>query len=192
MSQIIRYVKVNIDKDGLPRDFEIRESYLGFREITSQTAVGLENEIVSSLEENGLHLNKCRGQGYDGAANMSGIYSGVQARIAKIEPNAVYVHCAAHNLNLALNDSVQNISEMRNFYDTVEQLCNFFGSSIKRWAMLKELACVSEVIGKVTLKRLCPTRWSSRHDSLVALRFRYSDVVKVLSKISLFSESHDE
>ncbi|XP_066950851.1 uncharacterized protein [Macrobrachium rosenbergii] len=58
--------------------------------------------------------------------------------------------------------------------------------------MLKELACVSEVIRKVTLKRLCPTRWSSRHDSLVALRFRYSDVVKVLSKISPLSDSHNE
>ncbi|XP_066947071.1 zinc finger MYM-type protein 1-like [Macrobrachium rosenbergii] len=123
---------------------------------------------------------------------MSGIYSGVQARIAKKEPNALDVHCASHNLNLSLSDSVHNISEMRNFYDTIEELYNFFGRSIKRWAMLKELACVSEVIGKATLKRLCPNRWSSRHDSLVALRFRYSDVVKGLSKIGLRSDSHNE
>ena len=89
------------------------------------------------LKKNGLHLNQCRCQGYDGEANMSGIYSGVQARIAKKEPNIVCVHCVSHNLNLALNDSVQSISEMRNFDDTVEELYNFFGCSIKRWAMLK-------------------------------------------------------
>lgn len=35
---------------------------------------------------------------------MSGVYSGVQARISEKEPLAVYVHSAAHNLNLALND----------------------------------------------------------------------------------------
>jgi hypothetical protein len=63
-------------------------------------------------------LNKCRGQVYDDAADMNSIYSAVQAKIAKTEPSAEYVHCAAHNLNLALSDCVQNISEIRN-HDTV-------------------------------------------------------------------------
>ena len=35
---------------------------------------------------------------------MSRIYSGVQARIVANQPKAVYVHCAAHNLNLVLSD----------------------------------------------------------------------------------------
>ena len=87
------------------------------------------------MEDNGLDLSKCRGQGYDGAANMRGIYSGVQARIAAIEPAAVYVHCASHNLNLILNDAVK-IQEVRQFYDIVERIYVFFGHSIKRWAML--------------------------------------------------------
>ena len=70
----------------------------------------------------------CRGQGYDGAANMSGVYSGfrMQTRIKEMEPLAKYVHCAAHNLNLTLNDSVKNIAELRRFYDTVEGLYTFF------------------------------------------------------------------
>jgi hypothetical protein len=29
---------------------------------------------------------------------MSGIYNGLQKRISEREPNAVYVHCAAHTL----------------------------------------------------------------------------------------------
>ncbi|KAF3844499.1 hypothetical protein F7725_007662, partial [Dissostichus mawsoni] len=44
----------------------------------------------------------------------------------------------------------------------------------------------------ITLKRLCPTRWSSRHDALVALRHRYGDITKALVKISLTSDKKDE
>ena len=38
------------------------------------SAAELENKTLSSVENS-------RGQRYDGAANMSGVYSGVQARI---------------------------------------------------------------------------------------------------------------
>ena len=53
---------------------------------------------------------------------MSGVYSGVQARIREKEPLATYVHCAAHNLNLVLNDAVKHIPEMEQFYGTIESL----------------------------------------------------------------------
>lgn len=43
-----------------------------------------------------------RVQGYDGAANMAGVHRGVQAIIRQSIPDAVYVHCKAHSLNLAI------------------------------------------------------------------------------------------
>ena len=43
-----------------------------------------------------------RAQGYDGAANMSGIHKGVQARVRERIPTAQYVHCKAHTLGLAI------------------------------------------------------------------------------------------
>jgi hypothetical protein len=43
-----------------------------------------------------------RGQGYDGAANMAGKFSGVRTRIQTEIPEAYYVHCYAHCLNLAV------------------------------------------------------------------------------------------
>lgn len=45
---------------------------------------------------------------------------------------------------------------------------------------------------KPTLKRLCPTRWVSRHDALHALRFRYADILKALTKIALQSKKSEE
>ena len=52
--------------------------------------------------------------------------------------------------------------------------------------------CESGSGSNITLKRLCPTRWSSRYDCLVALRYRFVDVLKVLTKIILISKKTDE
>lgn len=193
MSQIFRYVTIERDDSGVASDVKVKESFLGFREVSDQSASELAKDIMASIEDNGLDLSKCRGQGYDGAANMSGVYSGVQARIAAKEPLALYVHCATHNLNLLINDSVKNIPELVRFYDTVESIYVFFGHSIKRWAILaNRLATDHDAKRNVTIKRLCPTRWSSRYDAVSALRYRYSDVLKALTDIALTSNKKDE
>ncbi|KAF3859064.1 hypothetical protein F7725_021463 [Dissostichus mawsoni] len=67
---------------------------------------------------------------------------------------------------------------------------SFWVLNIKRWALLSEL--MTPESRTITLKRLCPTRWSSRHDALVALRHRYGDIIKALVKISLTSDKKDE
>lgn len=36
---------------------------------------------------------------------MSGCNTGVRKRVADVNPKAVYIHCHAHQLNLALVDS---------------------------------------------------------------------------------------
>lgn len=186
LSIIIRYVSTNNTGDN-PLQIKIHESFLGFVPVKSQTGSALSATILDILMENELPVEKLRGQGYDGAANMSGIYNGVQAEILKVSPNAYYVHCAAHNLNLVLNDSVKNVVEIRNFYDLVESVYVFFGHSIKRWALLQSITNA-----KITIKKLTPTRWSSRHDALEALRFRYVDILKTLAKIMLTSTNKAE
>lgn len=193
LSQVYRYVTIKRDDNNIAKDILINEAFLGFDEVADSTASELQKNILESIARNGFDLSKCRGQGYDGAANMSGVYSGVQARIAEMEPLAQYVHCAAHNLNLTLNDAVKNITEIRQFYDNVEALYNFFGQSIKRWSLLSDIMSSDQSEhGNVTLKRLCPTRWSSRHDALTALRYRYVDVMKALTKIALISKKREE
>ena len=130
-SHVYKYVFIERN-DNIATDILIREAFLGFEETLETSAAALETKIVDNITSNGFDLSKCRGQGYDGAANMSGVYSGVQARIKEMEPLAKYVHCAAHNLNLAINDSVKDITEMGNFYDTIKALYLFFSKSVKR------------------------------------------------------------
>lgn len=91
---------------------------------------------------------------------MSGIYKGLQSRIINKEPTALFVHYASHNLNLVLNDTVRHIPEASRCFDIVGHVYTFFGASINRWKL---------IVSAITLKKLCPTRWSSRNDSLKVL-----------------------
>ncbi|KAL7303989.1 hypothetical protein TKK_0003644 [Trichogramma kaykai] len=91
---IVRYV----DSNGQPQ-----ERFLKFIANCGHKAEETATAVLATLEELGLNLNDCRGQSYDNAANMSGCYSGLQARIRELNPLADYVPCSAHSLNLVGN-----------------------------------------------------------------------------------------
>ena len=56
---------------------------------------------------------------------MSGIYPGVQTRLSAQEPNVVNINCAAHDLNLVLNDACHDLPAIKSFYDIVKIICFF-------------------------------------------------------------------
>ncbi|XP_053594426.1 uncharacterized protein LOC128667613 [Microplitis demolitor] len=62
---------------------------------------------------NDFDVMNCRGQSYDNASDMSGIYSGVQARIKTLNPLADYAPCAAHSLNLVGTCAAESVPETR-------------------------------------------------------------------------------
>ena len=108
---------------------------------------------------------------------MSGVYSSVQERIKEHLPNAVYVHCVCHRLNLVL-------PEMKTFFGTVEEVYKFFGYSAPNWALLKAFGSDSKVY---TLKHLTSTRWESRHKSVSTLIGQYPIILKTLAHLNLSS-----
>ncbi|GFY45958.1 hypothetical protein TNIN_299111 [Trichonephila inaurata madagascariensis] len=57
----------------------------------------------------------CRGQAYDNATAMAGCHTGVQQRIKGINPNAEFVPCSNHSLNLVCvhATSVEDIDEVK-------------------------------------------------------------------------------
>jgi len=86
---------------------------------------------VSSLQGLGLEIENVRGQGYDGAANMSSDNVGVQRRIRERSPKAVYVHCSGHCLNLVISHSCA-LPKIRNVITVIDKLkrccLSFLGS----------------------------------------------------------------
>ena len=88
-----------------PHAREFREDFLGFLPTTPSTGEAIAEHILSCLKRFQLSLTSCVGQTYDCTACMSGIFNGCQAIIKRICPDAEYMHCSSHSLNLALIDS---------------------------------------------------------------------------------------
>lgn len=154
---IIRYVVVNYESKTL----EVKESFVGFYNLKSHRAVYYINLTQDVLIKLGLNINKCRGQGYDRASVMSGAHSEVQTRIKHIVPSAKYVHCCSHNLNLVISDAAKCHNKVKNFFETVQNVFNFFASSAPRWALLALGQHFGDTVQKKVLKKVCPTRWEA-------------------------------
>ncbi|GFQ94988.1 hypothetical protein TNCT_63811 [Trichonephila clavata] len=174
LSIIIRYVTTDVNDNNEPDNIRINETFLSFIEAANQTAKSLESDVLNFLNTLDINFAKCRGQGYDGAANMSGAYGGLQKLIKDKQPRANYVHCSTHNLNFVLNDACNNVPHAREFYDFCKKIYTFFGLSIKRWSDLKIVQNNENI--QQTIKSLCMTRWSARFDSVISIRYNYISI----------------
>ena len=89
---IIRYVQ----DDGT-----VVERFLKFIDSNGQhNAESITNHILRTLTKYNINLHNCRGQSYDNASNLSGKYTGVQARLKALNPLIHYISCSAHSLNM--------------------------------------------------------------------------------------------
>lgn len=68
---------------------------------------------------------------------MSGMYNGVQKNICDIIPQALYVHCATHSLNLTFSRSC-DIQEIKNCIGSISTITSFFRKSSIRSEVLKK------------------------------------------------------
>jgi len=92
--------------------------------------------IFMALGANDLDIKNCRGQSYDNASNMSGMYSGLQARIKEACFHAVYIPCAAHSLNLVGECAASCCTPANDFFYFLQNTYSFFSSSTNRWNVL--------------------------------------------------------
>lgn len=173
LSYIIRFID---------NDFNIHEKALGCLHMKSSNAESLCLEITKMITENKLDINMCIAQCYDGASVMSGVYFGVQNRMSEIVPNAIYVHCYAHRLNLCLIHTIKDIQELVNFFDTIQNIYKFFMNSQTRYELFVE-AQKQKKYTVLHLERLVDTRWAYWYHSLQKVNSGYDvilDVLKVL------------
>jgi hypothetical protein len=151
----------------------------------------LEEATLSLLEKLELDVDNCRGQSYDNASNMSGIYSGLQARIKSKNDLADYVPCAAHSLNLAGCFAAEKACpEATIFFTFVQGLYAFFSASTYRWNILKSHIEKSNEgkskkdQRKLMVKPLSDTRWSARADALRALKISRHELKDALEELN--------
>ena len=102
------------------------------------TGKALSDKILNCIVgELSLEITNCRGQCYDGAANMVGKYSGVAAHILTQNELAIYTHCASHRLNLCVASACQ-LQTVKNMMENMTRIGNFFNTP-KRQALLEKM-----------------------------------------------------
>ena len=95
------------------RSYDIHEDLIGMVHVPDITSSTLATVIKDVLICCAIPLDHCRGQAYDGAANMMGHLSGVAKQLQSEQPSAIKVHCLAHSLNLCLQDTAKkNINQL--------------------------------------------------------------------------------
>ena len=163
----------------------VHESFLEFQEAERLDAAGLTEKIIDCLERHGLNYKEnLVGQGYDGAAVMSGKHSGVRARIRDVASHAFYVHCSEHCLNLVIVDSVKSVSEAGKFFSLLERLYVFMSGSYAHDKWLKVQQEMFKGEGPRELQRLSDTRWACRYVACRNVMNRLPAIVCVLEDIS--------
>jgi len=128
--------QVSICLRYVTESLQVHETFTGFYETTSTTAATMFNITEDVLTGFALHLSDCRGQCFDGASNMAGNVTGLQRRIAEVEPRALFVHCMNHSLSLSFQDAMSHIPYCRDAMNLIKDLINFVRDSPKRFGMV--------------------------------------------------------
>lgn len=121
------------------------ERFWGFFEPSGQNATSIAECILSQLTvilKN--EREKLIGQTYDGAAVMSGAMNGVQMKVKDVYPNAHFLHCFAHQLNLTMERACRQNTKARIFFANLNAIPAFFSRSPQRSSVLN--SCVAKRI----------------------------------------------
>ena len=106
---------------------------------------------------------------------MKGKNKGVQARLLAKNPQAFYLPCSAHTLNLTVSDAAKASADASCF-GYMEKVYKHFSGSTQRWAILRKYV-------DITLKSWSETRWENRINSIEVLRYQADKVREALLEV---------
>jgi len=152
-------------------DSKIHESIIGLTESPLTTGQALFDIFKCMMKKYSLDWkNNLVGQSCDGAANMRGSYTGLQARILEENPKALFVWCHAHRLNLIVISAVGCCKEAVDLFGNMEKLYCFITCSKKRSDIYrikqKEVYPKKQVH---SIKIVGTTRWLSNSFALTTI-----------------------
>ena len=172
LSLVLRYVT----------DSGIKERFIKMVDVSgNKRAADLATLAFEFLEEYGC-TDKLIAQCYDGAPVMASGLNGVQAKVKEKIPDALFIHCYAHVLNLVLSQGVAKIKECKIFLSHLSSMAAFFSKSPKRTQLLDEMC-------QKRLPRVAPTRWNFA-SRLVCTVFEEKDALK--NVFEHIVDHHDE
>ena len=188
-TDVVNREQMNLSIRWVNDEYDISEDPVGLVCLPNTTADTLTKVLKDLLLRCSLPLSLCRGQAYDGASNMQGKRKGLATQIKRDNPAALSVHCFAHCLNLCLQDAGRQITLLRNALDLVKEISKLIRFSPKRSHLFNTKLLQTEQTG-VSIKPLCPTRWTARTASINAVLLDYSILMDLMDEIH--RTTHDE
>ena len=167
LSIVIRYVK----------EKNVHERFLTY---VHAEALDAQSLTLDTLLECNILIDRCVCQCYDGASVMSGRCNGVQAKVRKEAPKALYMHCTVHRLNLVLVDSVKSVKAAGDFFCILESLYVFIATSKAHEIFIAQQKKIMPNEPPKELKRLSDTRWSCKYSAILAVQRTYPSIVASL------------
>ncbi|CAN1121577.1 Zinc finger MYM-type protein 1 [Linum perenne] len=180
MAIVLRFV----DMKGL-----IQERLFDVVHVKDTTSMTLYSSICLTLSSYKFAIQNIRGQGYDGVSNMRGEWNGLKALFLKDHPQAYYVHCMAHRLQLALMAAAKEVNSVHEFFLNLSLIVNAVTGSCKRHDEFKA-AQANEIANKLALDELESGTGSNQEvlgitDTLCeALQLKTQDIVKAMSLVT--------
>ena len=101
---------------------------------------------------------------------MSGSKNGVQSKIRKDQPSAVYVHCMAHKLNLVLVEACKVNRMVNSFFFTLKTIYCFFAQSMNNETFKEAQRSLGD---KSEIVMISDTRWACRYKNAASLKKSY-------------------
>ncbi|XP_041377598.1 zinc finger protein 862-like [Gigantopelta aegis] len=174
-----RYIK---DKTPVTKFLQMIEMPDGKAETIYDRVTKFCNEIELNYKDKLVAI------GSDGASVMLGKKGGVVALFKRDIPWLISNHCVAHRLALAVSQSANRITYLKNFKATLLQLWKFYSNSSVRMAGLEE---IQKVLNDPHLRlvRAIDTRWLSHEAAVKALLLCLKSVYTSLDREA--SERHD-
>jgi len=130
-----------------------------------------------------IDIMNCIAQTYDGASVMHGHINGVQALFKKEVPQALYIHCANHRLNLVLVDVTKNIEQVEVLFNFLQKLYVFMSSSVIPNKFKDLQIKILKAYKPIELKRLCLTRGSSQIHCCRAIKSTLNIILLLLNNV---------
>ena len=161
-----------------------KEVFAGFFETKRTYAESLFNLAKDTIQSLNLDLKNIVSECFDGASNMYGIHGGLATLMKETSPLSIYVHCYAHELNLALEGSLSLVQNLKNALSTIQSLYHFTGGSAKRVASFKNIEVEGELLS-LSLKSLNETRWACRYETMCAVDENLERIIKMLAFLVL-------
>ncbi|XP_022852318.1 uncharacterized protein LOC111373947 [Olea europaea var. sylvestris] len=189
MAVVLRFV----DKSG-----KVKERLLGISHVTDTCAQSLKDAIDAMLSTYRLSISSLRSQGYDRASNMSGEFNGLKALILRENPYAIYIHCFAHQLQLAVVTVARTDHMLGDFFNMLAIIGNLVGASCKLvdslrasyYANILEKLNIGELTNgtnqfqEMSLAHPGETRWGSHLLTITRFISIFNAVIDVLENIS--------